>query len=191
MCQQEFHLSSEGSDILKTGNFHYLVVRYFKAGMLLFLLRPIINVTKCEHASRDASSIYVTSAGEVIENRSVFRHFREGGAILMVLVVFESLSYKEVLFAAIACDGALFQRHSYYLRHSREAVLKVRGAVYLWYFGTSVQKGALRGTGGYSQHFVRGNVLKYYANKIRRHGSLQYLYHGHFCRNMGACAQTV
>ena len=79
MCQQEFHLSSEGSDILKTGNFHYLVVRYFKAGMLLFLLRPIINVTKCEHASRDASSIYVTSAGEVIENRSVFRHFREGG----------------------------------------------------------------------------------------------------------------
>ena len=42
------------------------------------------------------SSIFVYfRAGEVVENRSVLRHFRiGGGAILMVLVVFEALSYK-------------------------------------------------------------------------------------------------
>ena len=91
-------------------------------------------------------------AGEVVENRSVGRHFRlGGGAILMVLVVFEHFHTR----------GCCFQRYGYIYGISvrEDDDLEVRGGIYIQYFA-SAHNGAIlqvQGGGIYST-CLRGNA---------------------------------
>ena len=89
--------------------------------------------------------------GDVIENRSVFRQIHEG--VSLVLWFWWYLSHLRTRRCCFKGSGYLRQL-SVMGRYSKDTLLftafprgdavhKVRGVVYLRYFGTSVQKGAV------------------------------------------------